>query len=174
MPKRKQKKAPAPPAPASQSSRTPLYLVAGVLLVALAGMFFLVTGKPTPRKVSFDVPPADGVLPPAAVNTPADPTAPARFQKGVTLAKDIMTGEKSDLHCDVLILDEVIVALNYTLIKPEQLLEIMDMKPPGMELVLTGRGATPEIIEKADLVTEMVEIKHYFQQGIETRPGFDH
>ena len=94
-------------------------------------------------------------------------------EKGLTLARSIITGE-ADKACDMLILDEVLVAVDYKLIAKDDLLDLMDKKPPGMELVLTGRGAPPEIVARADLVTEMLEIKHYYRKGITSRRGFDH
>jgi len=91
-------------------------------------------------------------------------------EKGVALAQTIM--KKS--ACDLLILDEIIVAVDYNLIVLDDLLALMDEKPTKMELVLTGRRAPPEVVTKADLVTEMREIKHYFRRGITSRRGFDH
>jgi cob(I)alamin adenosyltransferase len=49
----------------------------------------------------------------------------------------------------------------------------MDLKPPGVELVLTGRNPKPEVLEKADLVTEMVERKHYYKRGMKAREGIE-
>ena len=53
------------------------------------------------------------------------------------------------------------------------IVELIDCKPEGVELVITGRGADPRIIEKADLVTEMQEIKHYFKAGVPARKGVE-
>ena len=74
---------------------------------------------------------------------------------------------------DLVVLDEVNVALLFGLVKWEDLLEIIDGKPDSVELVLTGRGAPPELIERADLVTEMKEIKHYYTKGVEVRRGIE-
>ncbi|NOR23257.1 MAG: cob(I)yrinic acid a,c-diamide adenosyltransferase, partial [Desulforhopalus sp.] len=74
---------------------------------------------------------------------------------------------------DLVVLDEVNVALLFGLVKWEDLLEIIDGKPDSVELVLTGRGALPELIERADLVTEMKEIKHYYTKGVEGRRGIE-
>jgi len=71
--------------------------------------------------------------------------------------------------CDILILDEVNIAAAYNLIKVQELLDLMDAKPRGMELILTGRYALPDIIEKADLVSEIKNLKHYYDQGIPDR-----
>lgn len=75
---------------------------------------------------------------------------------------------------DVVILDEVSVALNLKLISLDDVLELIRAKPKHVELVLTGRSAPNEIIEVADLVTEMREIKHPFSKGFPARKGIEH
>jgi len=75
---------------------------------------------------------------------------------------------------DVVILDEIFVAVNKGLVSTEQVLGLMSKKPEPMELILTGRGAPKEIIEQADLVTEMVAVKHPFTKGIEARKGMEY
>lgn len=74
----------------------------------------------------------------------------------------------------LLILDEILNALRYNLISLESVLKMIKEKPPGVEIVLTGRGAPPEIIDAADLVTEMTEIKHPYAQGIPSRRGIEY
>ena len=74
---------------------------------------------------------------------------------------------------DIIILDEILAALYFKLIKPEDVLSFINEKPEQVELILTGRYAPKEIIDKADLVTEMNEIKHYYQQGVLSRKGID-
>ncbi len=74
---------------------------------------------------------------------------------------------------DLVIAEEGNVALMCNLISEKQLLALMDMKPDHVELVITGRGATPKIIERADLVTEMKEIKHYYNCGVMARDGIE-
>jgi cob(I)alamin adenosyltransferase len=71
--------------------------------------------------------------------------------------------------CDILILDEINIATAYNLIPLEDVLKLMDAKPDGMELVMTGRYALPEITRKADLVTEMKNLKHYYDKGVPDR-----
>jgi len=75
---------------------------------------------------------------------------------------------------DVVILDEVTVAITFGLISVEDVLSLIRKKPGNVELVLTGRGAPDEIIEAADLVTEMREIKHPFNAGIKARKGIEY
>ena len=74
---------------------------------------------------------------------------------------------------DIIILDEVNYAINLGLIDVNDVLDLIKAKPPQLNLVLTGNHATPEIIELADLVTEMKEIKHPFQHGIKAKKGID-
>jgi cob(I)alamin adenosyltransferase len=75
---------------------------------------------------------------------------------------------------DMVILDEVCIALYYKLFSIDEVLSLIKQKPKGMEIVLTGRYAPDELIEAADLVTEMKEIKHYYNNGIEARKGIEY
>ena len=90
-------------------------------------------------------------------------------QEGFKHAKDIIKSGKYDL----VILDELNVAVDYNLISLEDVIKLMKDKPEKLELVLTGRYAHPEISMLADVVTEMLEIKHPYQQGINARKGID-
>ncbi|MCJ7746530.1 MAG: cob(I)yrinic acid a,c-diamide adenosyltransferase, partial [Desulfobacterales bacterium] len=74
---------------------------------------------------------------------------------------------------DIVILDEINVAIDYGLILLSDLLQLIDSKPETVELILTGRNAKPELLERADLVTEMVERKHHYQKGIKARKGIE-
>jgi cob(I)alamin adenosyltransferase len=75
---------------------------------------------------------------------------------------------------DILILDEINNALHLKLVDLEQVLEIIQRKPPLMHLVLTGRNAHPKVIELADTVSEITEVKHAYRKGIEPQPGIDY
>ena len=78
---------------------------------------------------------------------------------------------------DLIILDEIIYAIDYAavrLIGLEDVLGLIDAKPPHVHLILTGRNAPQALIERADLVTEMREIKHPYQQGIQAQAGIDY
>ncbi len=75
--------------------------------------------------------------------------------------------------CDLLILDEIMKAIHGNLLTIDEVLSIIDARPRGMEMVLTGRNAPEAIIEKADLVTEMRNIKHYMDQGVSARVGIE-
>lgn len=74
---------------------------------------------------------------------------------------------------DLVILDEINIAINLGLIPVHKLVNLLNHKPSHVEIIITGRNASPEIIEIADLVTEMKEIKHYFSKGVLSRKGID-
>lgn len=75
---------------------------------------------------------------------------------------------------DVVILDEIFIALHYQLIQVEDVISALIGRAPHVEVVLTGRYAPEAIIEIADLVTEMKEVKHYYHAGVLSRDGIDH
>lgn len=91
-------------------------------------------------------------------------------EKALVLAEEVV---KSGEY-DIVILDEINVALNLKLIKIERVLELIRNKPKHVELVLTGRYAPDEIIEAADLVTEMREVKHPYNKGFQARKGIEY
>lgn len=74
---------------------------------------------------------------------------------------------------DLIILDEILYAISYGLVALDDALDLMAKKPEHLHLVLTGRNAPPEIIERADLVTEMREIKHHYNRGISAQKGIE-
>jgi cob(I)alamin adenosyltransferase len=74
---------------------------------------------------------------------------------------------------DIFIMDEVLISVRDGFLEEEELLEILDLKPEHMELVLTGRGATDAVIEKAHLVSSIENIKHPYDQGIDARKGIE-
>jgi cob(I)alamin adenosyltransferase len=74
---------------------------------------------------------------------------------------------------DVVILDEANIATYYNLFSVDELIQLIEIKPEHVELIITGRKADPRVIEKADLVTEMKEIKHYYQKGVDARKGIE-
>jgi len=93
----------------------------------------------------------------------------AAARQGLNKVKTILAAGK---HA-VVILDEANVAVSLNLFSEKELLEIIDRRPDNVELIITGRGATSAIIEAADLVTEMQEIKHYSRKGVEARIGIE-
>jgi len=99
-----------------------------------------------------------------------DPQDVRMAQEALQHGLDVLsTGEY-----DVVILDEINVALDYGLISLDQVLMLLDARPPHVELVLTGRGAHPHVMQRADLVTEMVEVKHPYQTGVKGRKGIEY
>jgi cob(I)alamin adenosyltransferase len=70
-------------------------------------------------------------------------------------------------------LDEINLAIDYGLIPVNDLLQIIDSKPDSVELILTGRNVNREILQRADLVTEMVDRKHYYDKGVPAREGIE-
>lgn len=93
----------------------------------------------------------------------------AKTRKGLQTAREKMLSGEYDL----IILDEAIVAIYFKLIRTEELIELIKIKPDNVELILTGRYCPEELIELADLVTEMKEVKHYYQKGITSRKGIE-
>ena len=91
-------------------------------------------------------------------------------RESISRAEEALLSGKYDL----VILDEIFVALHMGLVTLKGILNLVDNKPEATELVLTGRNAPQEIIQRADLVTEMYAIKHPFQQGIAARPGIEY
>ena len=89
--------------------------------------------------------------------------------KGLEEAVEAM---ESGLY-QLVIMDEINVACSLGLLNAADLIRLIEKRPEGVELVLTGRGALPEVIERADLVTEMREIKHYYQTGVRARKGIE-
>jgi len=89
--------------------------------------------------------------------------------RAVSLAEEALSGNVYDL----VILDEINNAVHYGLISVDDVLALIRRKPDTVELVLTGRNAHEKVIEAADLVTEMREIKHYFKKGVPARTGIE-
>lgn len=74
---------------------------------------------------------------------------------------------------DIIVLDEICVAVDLNVLDEEKVIYILNKKPVELELILTGRNATKRIIEKANLVTHMQEIKHYYNDGVPSRKGIE-
>jgi cob(I)alamin adenosyltransferase len=73
----------------------------------------------------------------------------------------------------MVILEEINVAVGLGLVPLGDLLALLEGRPPGVELVLTGRNADPSVVERADLVTEMRPVKHYYEKGVAARTGIE-
>ena len=74
---------------------------------------------------------------------------------------------------DLIILDEINMAIHFGLLNIEEVIEAIEQKPPELHLVLTGRNAHQKLIEMADLVTEMREVKHHYHQGVHAQEGIE-
>ena len=105
-----------------------------------------------------------------------------KFVKGKPSIEDVVDSKAgyeklckvlSENKHDVVIAEEANVAFMCGLITEKDLLHLIDIKPENVELVFTGRGAPQSLIERADLVSEIQEIKHYFQQGVTARVGIE-
>lgn len=96
--------------------------------------------------------------------------------------EDVMMAKKGLLRCeeviksnlfDIVVLDEICIAQYFNLLEVSEIIELLELSREGIELILTGRYAHPELIAKADLVTEMKEIKHYYYEGVQSREGIE-
>lgn len=92
-----------------------------------------------------------------------------KAKRGLAIAKQKMLSGK--YH--IIVLDEVCVSIYFGLFTDEEVLTFIKMKPEKVEIILTGRYCPDKIIEKADLVTEMKELKHYYQEGVKARKGIE-
>jgi cob(I)alamin adenosyltransferase len=93
----------------------------------------------------------------------------AKAHRGLERAREAMlSGEY-----DIVVLDEVNVAIWFGLLETEEVLSFLDQKPEHVEVVLTGRRAPQALIDRADLVTEMLPVKHYYQDGVQARVGIE-
>lgn len=90
-------------------------------------------------------------------------------QEAFVQARQILVSGEYDL----VVLDEINGAVSFGLLDETQVLELISLKPLQVELVLTGRNATERVIEAADLVTEMRDIKHYYKAGVPARTGIE-
>lgn len=93
----------------------------------------------------------------------------ALARQALDLAKSVITAGDHGL----VVLDEINVALAYGLLPLAEVLSLLKNRPSQVEVVLTGRSAPPEVIEAADLVTEMRPLKHYWQAGVPARRGIE-
>ena len=103
-----------------------------------------------------------------------DEKAVARMQAAISEALDRIAQTAEKKFYDVLILDEIVFCLSKGLAKLEDIKNVIDRRDPLVEIVMTGRGATRELMELADLVTEMKNIKHPFDKGIKARRGIEY
>ena len=92
-----------------------------------------------------------------------------RARQGLQKCTKMMMSQKYQ----IIILDEINVAVHFNLFTEKDILDFLDKKPEDMEVILTGRYAPESFIKRADLVTEMKEIKHYYKTGVQARQGIE-
>ena len=97
----------------------------------------------------------------------------AEQKKSARTALDLARKEILSGAWDLIILDEINYAVKFGLLGAEDILELIKIRPPQLHLIFTGRDALPELVDKADLVTEMKLIKHPFQKGIAAQSGIE-
>lgn len=90
-------------------------------------------------------------------------------QKGFAHCTDILTAGEYD----VVILDELTIAIYFGLLSADQVMDALERRNPTVEVVITGRYAPQQLLDMADLVTDMTEVKHYYTQGVLSRNGID-
>jgi len=103
-----------------------------------------------------------------------DKEAVAKVQAGISSALGELARTASQKKYDVIILDEIVFCLNKGLARLGDIKKIVDQRDRGVEIVMTGRGASEGLITLADLVTEMKPIKHPFDRGISARKGIEY
>lgn len=102
------------------------------------------------------------------VGTPSKKDIEAAKEGLEKIKKVISSGEY-----DVVVCDEINIAMFFELFTPAEVIEMLDNKPEHVEVILTGRYAPKEIVDRADLVTEMRQVKHYYTQGVPARKGIE-
>jgi cob(I)alamin adenosyltransferase len=93
----------------------------------------------------------------------------ALIREAWDLARQVILAGEHDL----VILDEINLALSFNLLPSEEVFQVLRNRPAWVEVVLTGRQAPPELVELADLVTEMRPVKHYYEAGVQARRGIE-
>ena len=97
-------------------------------------------------------------------------------EKDIQMAKEGLSDIKREMltnNYDIIVMDEVNIAIHKSLITVDDVIDILKLRPENTEMILTGRYAHEKLIEIADLVTEMKEIKHYYTQGVMSRAGIE-
>ena len=99
------------------------------------------------------------------------------IEKDIALAHECweLAREKiASAQYDLVVLDEITYPVSYGWLDADEVIATLRDRPPDVDVIMTGRDAVPELVQFADLVTEMREVKHPFQQGIKAQPGIDY
>ena len=148
------------------SEQKVLQHIPGITLETVGKPFFIA------KKGTFSEEDLESIREEVVVFEPGNP--PADY---VALIHEVLGRAKEAISSgeyDVVILDEYNMALYFELLTWQETEELLDARHEDVEVIFTGRGAPKELLERADLVTEMVEVKHYYTQGIEARRGIEH
>jgi cob(I)alamin adenosyltransferase len=124
------------------------------------------------RVETMDIP-WDMTKSPKGAKSPKDPKAVETAQTAIHEALQRLANTAAKREFDVLILDEIVYCLSKGLAKLEDVKKLIDGRDSHVEIVMTGRGASQELMDMADLVSEMRMIKHPFDKGIEARRGIE-
>lgn len=108
------------------------------------------------------------------VEVSADRRSAQKHRQAAQHALAFAQDKVRDNRYNLLILDEVNVAINLGLLKEEEVLQFLKKRPRGLSIILTGRGAPKSLIKEADLVTEMREVRHPHKAGYKARPGLEY
>ena len=106
----------------------------------------------------------------------SDPAVPrhtldtVQAQRALKFAREVMHGEQYHL----MILDEINMSLYFHLVPLEDVLSFIDEKPPGINLILTGQKAHPEVVKRAHQVVEIRNVRHYYRKGVQARKGIEY
>ena len=103
-------------------------------------------------------------------NDKVNPEEKEQAKAALAKAREVMLSKRYD----IVVLDEINMAVYFKLIEPEDVIQLIKDKPENVELILTGRNADEKVIAMADLVTEMVKIKHPYDKGINARKGIEY
>jgi cob(I)alamin adenosyltransferase len=103
-------------------------------------------------------------------NDKVNPEEKEQAKAALAKAREVMLSKRYD----IVVLDEINMAVYFKLLKPEDVIQLIKDRPENVELILTGRNADEKVIAMADLVTEMVKIKHPYDKGINARKGIEY
>ena len=105
----------------------------------------------------------------AFIHGSPEPEDVAAAREGLERVREVLGSGRYD----VVVLDEAAIAVHLGLFSEDDLLEVVALRPPDVELVITGRYAPARLLQAADLVTEMRQVKHYYERGVQARRGIE-